>query len=409
MRFRIPILRNGADGTIFRGNSNNAFDYEVYSSDESDENKKIVSEFSEYELEDLTRVPGNILADIRSMATPIITDISESDTEARARALENHFFDSSVYAYTLEQTRIDSSVDPVIDFLKNRKEGHCEYYASALALMLRSVGIPSRLVNGFKGGDWNSLGQVMYVREKHAHAWVEALVRSGPDEEPYWITLDPTPGNERRESIRNVGLLGMIRQARDYLNYIWVFYVIGFDAERQYRVLYEPIIALIQEARNGFLIIIQALKDLWTGTKRLSDLRKLFSLSGFVGGLTITVVAILFWQISRYFFRRFLLRLHSNKQKQSSASEIAIYHRLESLLSELSLNRSYNETPREFARRVGIVLSDRFTEVGLNGIPDMVVDLFYQIRFGGAIIDSVRLDLMEERLNLLEKHIRQPT
>lgn len=409
MRFRIPILRNGADGTIFRGNYNNAFDYEVYSSEESAQNKQIVSDFSEDELDDLTRVPGNILPDIRSMAAPIITNISESDTEARARALENHFFDSSVYAYTLEQTRIDSSVDPVIDFLKNRKEGHCEYYASALALMLRSVGIPSRLVNGFKGGDWNSLGQVMYVREKHAHAWVEALVRSGPDDEPYWITLDPTPANERRESIRNVGLLGMIRQASDYLNYIWVFYVIGFDAERQYRVLYEPIIALIQEARNGFLIIIQALKDLWTGTKRLSDLRKLFSLSGFVGGLTITVVAILFWQISRYFFRRFLLRLHSNNQKESSASEIAIYHRLESLLSELSLNRSYNETPREFARRVGIVLSDRFTEAGLNGIPDMVVDLFYQIRFGGAIIDSVRLDLMEERLNLLEQHIRQPT
>ena len=52
---------------------------------------------------------------------------------------------------------IDSSLDPVEDFLVNRKQGHCEYFASALALLLRSIDIPSRVINGFKGGDWNEL------------------------------------------------------------------------------------------------------------------------------------------------------------------------------------------------------------------------------------------------------------
>ena len=71
---------------------------------------------------------------------------------------------------------VDPTLDPVVDFLVNRKAGHCEYFASALTLLLRSVGIPARMVNGFKGGDWNDLAQVLYVRQKHAHSWVEAYL-----------------------------------------------------------------------------------------------------------------------------------------------------------------------------------------------------------------------------------------
>ena len=79
-------------------------------------------------------------------------------------------------------TSIDRSIDPVQDFLVNRKKGHCEYFASALALLLRSVNIPSRVVNGFKGGDWNELTETLNVRQKHAHSWVEAFVGLGPDQ-----------------------------------------------------------------------------------------------------------------------------------------------------------------------------------------------------------------------------------
>ena len=70
---------------------------------------------------------------------------------------------------------VDPSLDPVEDFLVNRKRGHCEYFASALALLLRSIDIPARMVNGFKGGDWNELAQSMNVRQKHAHSWVPSL------------------------------------------------------------------------------------------------------------------------------------------------------------------------------------------------------------------------------------------
>ena len=110
-------------------------------------------------------------------------------------ALEAYLRESGEFTYTLQMDVIDRKLDPVEDFLVNRKAGHCEYFASALALLLRSVGIRSRVVNGFKGGDWNDLTKDLNVRQKHAHSWVEAYVghSKSPDTLPLWVTLDPTP------------------------------------------------------------------------------------------------------------------------------------------------------------------------------------------------------------------------
>ena len=108
--------------------------------------------------------------------------------------------DSGRFSYSLHMEVKDSSLDPVEDFLVNRKEGHCEYFASALALLLRSIDIPARVVNGFKGGDWNDLTQTMNVRQKHAHSWVEAYVgdESGPQAHLDHARPDPLERARRR-------------------------------------------------------------------------------------------------------------------------------------------------------------------------------------------------------------------
>ena len=125
---------------------------------------------------------------------------AEAVTE-RARALESYLRDSGQFHYTLEMGVNDARLDPVEDFLVNRKKGHCEYFSSALALLLRSIDIPTRVVNGFKGGDWNDLTQSMNVRQKHAHSWVEAYVGHDAQNSPIWITLDATPVVDRDESV----------------------------------------------------------------------------------------------------------------------------------------------------------------------------------------------------------------
>ena len=81
--------------------------------------------------------------------------------------------------------------------MRNVKEGHCERFAGALALMLRSEGVPARIVIGFHGAD--SAGEGRYlVRHSHAHGWVEVLVQRPIQNgrEWRWLTLDPTPANE---------------------------------------------------------------------------------------------------------------------------------------------------------------------------------------------------------------------
>lgn len=116
--------------------------------------------------------------------------------DAVARALSAHLAARPDLRYTTDLARANKTVDPIEDFLFHSKAGHCERYATALVLMLRSQEIPAILVLGFKGCEHT--GDGMYVvRQEHAHAWAEALVRV-PDTDParpeyHWLSVDPTP------------------------------------------------------------------------------------------------------------------------------------------------------------------------------------------------------------------------
>jgi hypothetical protein len=116
-----------------------------------------------------------------------------------AHAFTRHLADSGEYLYTLNLRRGDLRLDPTFDFLTNVKEGHCERYASGLVLMLRSVGIPCRLVQGFRGRELDEHDEV-HVRFTHAHSWAEALVPD-PAGGEMWVRLDPTPSEFAPQSI----------------------------------------------------------------------------------------------------------------------------------------------------------------------------------------------------------------
>ncbi len=104
----------------------------------------------------------------------------------KAAALEGYL--KSHYAYTLQLPRV-AVADPLADFLFVRKQGHCEYYASSMAVMLRTLRIPSRVVNGFISDEFNDITGNYVVRARNAHAWVEAYFPGYG-----WVTFDPTPG-----------------------------------------------------------------------------------------------------------------------------------------------------------------------------------------------------------------------
>jgi hypothetical protein len=104
----------------------------------------------------------------------------------KARALETYL--RTHFGYTLQLSRTVPH-DPLANFLFERKQGHCEYFASSMAVMLRTLGIPSRVVNGFRTGEFNDLTSQYVVRASNAHSWVEAYFPSHG-----WVAFDPTPG-----------------------------------------------------------------------------------------------------------------------------------------------------------------------------------------------------------------------
>lgn len=155
---------------------------------------------------------------------------------------------SSEFKYSLQS--LPQSDDPVRDFLFNSKQGNCEYFASAMALLLRLHGIPTRLVGGFKGADYNDAGGYYIVPQKYAHVWVEAYIKGKG-----WMRFDPTPAGATT-SQQSLNMITKLRLYFDIINYYWITAVINYDFQRQFRLFGtvsanikkpEEIISLVQK------------------------------------------------------------------------------------------------------------------------------------------------------------------
>jgi protein-glutamine gamma-glutamyltransferase len=139
-------------------------------------------------------------------------------TVAMERYLRTHF------GYTLQLGR-SAHRDPLAYFLFERKQGHCEYFASAMAVMLRTLKIPSRVVNGFRTGEFNDVTSQYLVRASNAHSWVEAYFPGYG-----WISFDPTPAAPAE--VRT----GWNRWALyvDAMASFWREWVVSYDVSHQY-------------------------------------------------------------------------------------------------------------------------------------------------------------------------------
>jgi transglutaminase-like putative cysteine protease len=143
----------------------------------------------------------------------------------RARAIESWLREN--LAYTLQLEEIPAGREAVDFFLFDRKKGHCEFFASAFAVLARSIEIPVRNVNGFLGGEWNDY--YVAVRAGDAHAWSEVWFPGYG-----WVTFDATPpGNIDQLGRGDSGVIARIRRLFDRLRFQWTKWVIEYDLVRQ--------------------------------------------------------------------------------------------------------------------------------------------------------------------------------
>ena len=140
----------------------------------------------------------------------------------KARAIEGYL--RAHYGYTLDLTGTPPA-DPLSYFLFEKRAGHCEYFATAMTVMLRSLGIPARYVNGFQTGEYNDVGGDFVVRASDAHSWVEVYFPSYG-----WLTFDPTPpSGEQPQS-----LFASLGHYWDWFDLQWSEWVINYDFMHQF-------------------------------------------------------------------------------------------------------------------------------------------------------------------------------
>jgi hypothetical protein len=349
-------------------------------------------------------LPLTGLENLKQQAIRIAEQDSEngrpSDAEVAER-LESYLRDSDEFSYSLNASVQDASIDPVEDFLFNRKTGHCEYYASAMALMLRAVDIPSRLVSGFKGGTTNNFFRQFEVQQRHAHTWVEAYINSR------WYVFDPTNSQARTASVASMS--PKVRSWSDFkelLNDSWYRYAVNINISQQRQSFYSP---MQMSAKDWWEVLKGGGSKIGNAGTSIREFlvspKRWFSWQGGVATFAILLFGALAVWLSRKTANswnsiRGLLGPRARKR-----SQVEFYERFRKLCQARGLLREVSQTQREFADVVHRSLNDLLTSCGLVELPRHVVDSFYQVRFGDEALDQRQAAAIDQRLSLLEQSL----
>lgn len=286
--------------------------------------------------------------------------------------IENYL--RSRFTYTLNLTGRPGN-DPLAHFLFETRAGHCEYFASAMAIMLRTLGIPSREVNGFLPGEYNDLGGDYIVRASDAHSWVEVYFPGLG-----WQVFDPTPAgsDSGNRFLRRLGLYV------DWMQITWNEWVIGYDFVHQ--------LTLAQNLQHSSKNWGDAARG-WFDRKQREGKRWLKSWQfqhGTLGYLLPAILVLLLvtlrYDVPGELLRRLrlFLQIRAAKSRRSDPQLASrLYGELLRMLARRGLRRTETQTPFEFAAAVhSPQLAPALQEF---------TQLYARARFGGAPCDTTRL------------------
>ena len=206
------------------------------------------------------QLPENLDPRIRELAQKI-TAQAKSPLE---KAVRIEAYLKRNYKYTLTLTW-DPGTKPLSAFLFQAKSGHCEYFASAMAVLLRAAGVPTRMVNGFLMGEYNPVGDAYIVRQSDAHSWVEVYLPVHG-----WREFDATPAEGNRES----SLMAQLGNYADAIGLFWNSYILTYDTDSQallFRNAQETVQQIqksLQDRTAGWAVAAQSLGDRLTGVVR---------------------------------------------------------------------------------------------------------------------------------------------
>ena len=386
------LLRDDGDGLRTTPHPNSKLEYRVYSDtfqpSRQDLERDLSRDYPDGLRQQYLQLPVGFDRRVGELAGRVTKGASGSFDAAKA--VETYL--QKNYAYTLDLARTGEG-DPVADFLFGTRRGHCEYFASAMVLMLRTQGIPARLVNGFQMGEYNQTANVFTVRQSDAHSWAEVyFIKHG------WVSFEPTPdaGMSRYDD----GWPGMLRRYQEAVEMFWFEHVLGFDTSMQIAMAAGLRKQLLSFQRERGLRWDDWLSDLARGSREWSIpslAGRVVSGTGEVAGagrssvarwwwlagvapVLLLVVAVLVHRAARMAWRRRIRR-------DPAGSAAAFYREMLRRLERLGYHRPASQTPREFA-----------ASVPLPGVAEMT-HLYERTRHGQRQLSDQELRFIEDWLN----------
>ena len=283
-------------------------------------------------------VPANMPTRIADLARTW----TESHTSAavQAKAIETRL--RTEYKYDLDSPSGAAS-RPLDHFLFESKRGHCEYYSTAMAMMMRTLGVPTRNVTGFIGGTYNRFGRFYAVRQGDAHSWVEVHIDGRG-----WTRFDPTPPGDAQPQSDISGVLAFFRDLVEAAAQRWNRHVIGYDLKQQIQLL-----RTVNRRYRSYGGASRMLDSVTASPKRLAAV---------VGGAALIAVSVYLWRRRR----RDSDDPDAEQSKESVASlqVVALYKQLEAAMAARGVPRPPSTPPLKHAKALAALEHPIAEEVG---------------------------------------------
>ena len=316
------------------------------------------------------QLPEDLDPRIVLLARTMILDAHARNRYDAAKAIEWQL--QRDYGYSLQMKA--GGPDPLADFLFNVKAGHCEYFATAMAVMLRTHGVAARIVNGFLPGEYNETAGAYTVRQSDAHSWVEVYFPQTRS----WVTFDPTPSAGRLEPIRT-GITAQLQKYAEAMELLWFQYVVGYDKQEQRSLA----TSLHNQVFDYGRLLTRLLTTLQTYLTR-NVLLIVIGLTVVALGLGLLLFGKRIWQ---FVWRR---GARGSAEDGRALSSVQFYEKLLALMEQRGNLRGQDQTPLEFADK-------------LKSSEALIITRAYnRVRFGGERLSPADQREVERALFALE-------
>ncbi len=324
------------------------------------------------------QVPPGLDPQIRRLSLEVTKDAATpyDKVEAIRDFLETQF----TYSLDLGTEVVE---DPLSQFLFVSRRGHCEYFATAMALMTRMIGVPARIVRGFQRGEWNGGGRFYEVRQRDAHAWMEAYFPCCG-----WVEFDPSPRavaddyfEQRRSPIARAFEKKFLS-----LQIFWRKHVVGYNQTRRLRLLEKVKDVALRDAPRLLGSLLARLA------------KTALNLAADHAAAALAAAAVLAAILVGY-RKRFLLPAlpwPSPRRRRIGAGTV-FYERMLALLEKRKIYKAAHMTSLEFLEHPPLREHQMFPEI------ELLTSIYYRVRFGGDALAGDETATINDVLRRLKR------